>query len=96
MFTKETKARLIAALTRKSLADEFEAKAATPGTISKKLKDAILAMMGNKKAAAEVVAALETAGNQELTGPKHQNNAITRLQAALTRKKAASEIDDQI
>ncbi len=95
MFTKETKARLISALTRKSLADEFEAKAASPAPLSARLKAAILAMMGNKRAANEVIAALETAGNQTLSGPQHPN-AKRRLELALTRKKAADEIDSQI
>lgn len=95
MFTKDTKARLISALTRKSLADEFETLAAAPGLCSAKLKAAIKAMMANKAAADEVIAALETVGNQTLSGPAHPN-AARRLRDALCRKKAADEIDSQI
>jgi hypothetical protein len=91
-LTKDTKARLVSALTRKSLADEFEAKTVTPGACSAKLKAAIKAMMCNKAASDEVIAALETAGNQTLSGPKHPN-AARRLRDALCRKKAADEID---
>lgn len=95
MFTKDTKARLISALANKKLADEFEAKAAAWGPISAKLKAAIKAMMANKAASDEVIAALETAGDQVLSGPKHPN-ALRRLRNALCRKKAADEIDSQI
>lgn len=94
-FTKKTKARLVSALTRKSLADEFEARAASPAACSAKLKAAIIAMMANKKAALEVIVALETAGNQVLSGPSHPN-AARRLVDALCSKSAASEIDAQI
>lgn len=91
-FTKDTKARLVSALTRKSLADEFEAKATSPGAISSKLKAAITAMMGNKAAALEVINALENGGNQTLSGPSHPN-AARRLRDAFCRKSAADEID---
>lgn len=95
MFTKDTKARLVSALTRKKLADEFEALATSPGVCSAKLKAAIQAMMCDKAASDEVIAALETAGNQVLSGPKHPN-AARRLQNAMCRKKAADEIDSII
>jgi hypothetical protein len=95
MFTEKTKKRLIAALTRKSLADEFEARAASPAPITQKLKAAIIAMMANKKAAKEVIDALETPGNQQLSGPQHPN-AKRRLELALASKQAADEIDSQI
>jgi hypothetical protein len=95
MFTKDTKARLVSALTRKSLADEFEAKASSPGAISAKLKASILAMMCNKAAANEVIAALQTGGNQVLSGP-HSPNALRRLVDAMCRKSAAAEIDSII
>jgi hypothetical protein len=91
-LTKDTKARLVSALTRKSLADEFEALTITPGACSAKLKAAIRAMMCNKAAANEVIAALETAGNQVLSGPANPN-AKRRLRDALCRTKAADEID---
>ena len=94
-FTKDTKARLVSALTRKKLADEFESLAATPGLCSSALKKAIIAMMANKAAALEIINALQTAGNQTLSGPKHPN-AARRLRDALCRKKAADEIDSQI
>jgi hypothetical protein len=94
-FTKKTKARLVSALTRKNLADEFEAKAASPGACSAKLKAAIIAMMANKKAGLEVISALETAGNQTLSGPAHPNT-LRRLVNALTRRDAAAEIDSQL
>jgi len=94
-LTKDTKARLVSALTRKKLADEFEALAVTPGACSAKLKAAIKAMMCNKAAANEVIAALETGGNQVLSGPANPN-AARRLRDALCRKKAADEIDGQI
>jgi hypothetical protein len=95
MFTKDTKARLVSALTRKKLADEFEALAASPAACSAKLKAAIRAMMANKAAADEVVAALETGGMQSLSGPKHPN-AARRLRDAMCRKSAADEIDAAI
>jgi hypothetical protein len=95
MLTAKTKARLVSALTRKSLADEFEAKAASPAPLSAKLKAAILAMMCNRAASNEVVAALETGGNQVLSGPGHPN-AARRLRDALCRKSAADEVDSQI
>ena len=99
-LTKDTKARLVSALTRKNLADEFEAKMTTPGSLSAKLKAAIRAMMANKKAADEVVAALETPGDQTLSGSStvaaSSPNAAKRLLDALCRKKAAKEIDDII
>lgn len=94
-FTKDTKARLVSALTRKKLADEFETLAVTPGTCSLALKRAIIAMMANKAAALEIINALQTAGNQTLTGPKNPN-AARRLRDALCRKKAADEIDAAI
>ena len=94
-FTKDTKARLVSALTRKKLADEFETLSITPGACSAKLKAAIKAMMCNKAAANEVIAALETAGNQALSGPKSPN-AARRLRDAMCRKKAADEIDAAI
>jgi hypothetical protein len=86
---------LVSALTRKKLADEFETLAAAPGACSKALKAAIVAMMANKAAALEVIAALETGGDQVLSGPKHPN-AARRLRDALCRKSAADEIDSQI
>lgn len=91
-LTAKTKARLVSALTRKSLANEFEAKMDAPGAISAKLKAAIIAMMCNKAAALEVISALETGGNQALSGPRSPN-AARRLRNALCRKSAADEID---
>lgn len=91
-LTAKTKARLVSALTRKSLANEFEAKMDAPGAISAKLKAAIIAMMCNKAAALEVINALQTGGDQALSGPTHPN-AKRRLVNALCRKSAADEID---
>jgi hypothetical protein len=95
MFTKDTKARLVSALTRKKLADEFEALATSPGVCSAKLKAAIKAMMCNKAASDEVINALQTGGNQTLSGPRNPN-AARRLINALCRKKAADEINNII
>lgn len=95
MLTSKTYARLKSALTRKSLADEFQALAAVPGACSAKLKAAIIAMMANKAAGNEVINALETGGNQTLSGPANPN-AARRLRDALCRKDAADEIDGQI
>lgn len=92
MLSKSTYARLKSALTRKSLADEFEALLTAPAAPSAKLKAAIRAMMASKKAADEVISALATAGNQTLSGPAHPN-AKKRLELALCRKSAAQEID---
>jgi hypothetical protein len=95
MLSKDTFARLKSALTRKSLALEFQALVASPGAASAKLKAAILAMMCNKKASDEVIHALQTGGNQVLSGPKAPN-AARRFLNAMCRKAAAKEIDDQI
>ena len=95
MFSKDTKARLVSALTRKNLADEFESRASSPGPLSAKLKAAIKTMMCNKDAANELIKALETAGHQILSGPEHPN-AARRLRDALCRKSAADEIAAQI
>ena len=91
-LTAKTKARLITGLTRKALANEFDLKMTTPGPISAKLKAAIISMMANKAAGNEIINALQTGGNQVLSGPKHPN-AKRRLLNALTRKSAADEID---
>ena len=94
-LTAKTKARLVSALTRKALANEFEARAAAPGPISAKLKAAIISMMANKAAGNEVINALQTGGNQVLSS-KLPPKAAIRLRNALTRKAAADEIDAQI
>lgn len=97
MLSKDTKARLKSALTRKSLADEFEARALSPAPCSAKLKAAVRAMICHKKAADEIIAALETVGNQTLSGRSTRDlaspNAARRLRDAMCRKAAADEID---
>lgn len=95
MLTAKTKARLTSALTRKALANEFEALLASPAAPSAKLKAAIIAMMCNKAAALEVITALSTGGNQTLSGPRHPN-AARRLRDAMASKAAADEIDAQL
>lgn len=93
MLSKHTKLRLLRALGRKSLLEEFESKLATPGPLSSKLKNAILYMMGHKRAAEELIQLLETSGVQQLSGPHHPN-AKRRLELALLSKKAAQEVID--
>ena len=90
-LSKNAKARLTSALTRKSLSDEFEAKITTPGAVSAKLKAAIVAMMCNKAAANEVINALQTGGHQVLSGPSHPN-AARRFRDAICNKAAADEV----
>lgn len=91
-LTAKTKARLVSGLTRKALANEFEAAMTTPAPLSAKLKAAIISMMANKAAGNEVINALQTGGNQVLSGPRNPN-AARRLRNGLTRKSAADEID---
>lgn len=90
-LTAKAKARLVSALTRVGLANEFEAAMTTPAPLSAKLKAAILSMMARKDAALELIAALETVGAQPLS-----KDADIRLTNAVTRKKAAKEIKDVI
>ena len=90
-LTAKSKARLVSGLTRKGLADEFEAAMDTPAPLSAKLKAAIIAMMANKAAAQELIAALESVGAEVLSGPA-KPNAKKRLENAVTSKKASAEI----
>ena len=90
-LTKQSKARLVSGLTRKGLADEFEAAMTTPAPLSAKLKAAIIAMMANKEAALELITALESVGAEKLSGPA-KPNAKKRLENAVTSKKASAEI----
>lgn len=91
MLTSNTKARLKSALTRSALADEFEALLTAPAVPSARLSAAIRAMMANKAAGDEVIAALTSGSAQTLSGPAHPN-AARRLRNAMTRKSAADEI----
>lgn len=95
MLTVKTKARLTSALTRKALANEFEALLASPATPSAKLKAAIISMMANKAAALELISALSTGGHQVLSGPA-KPNAARRLRDAMAQKAAADEIAAQL
>ena len=91
----KAKARLVSALTRKGLADEFEAAMETPAPLSAKLKAAIIAMMANKAAAQELITALESIPAEVLSGPANPN-AKRRLRNAMTRVDAAQEIEDAL
>lgn len=67
MLTTKTKTRLVNALTRKTLADEMEAKMISAAPLSAKLKRAIEVAMANKAAAKSVIAAIETGGAQSIS-----------------------------
>ena len=67
MLTTKTKTRLVNALTRKTLADEMEAKMISAAPLSVKLKRAIEVAMANKAAAKSVIAAIETGGAQSIS-----------------------------
>lgn len=67
MLTTKTKTRLVNALTRKTLADEMEAKMISAAPLSTKLKRAIEVAMANKAAAKSVIAAIETGGAQSIS-----------------------------
>lgn len=99
-LSKKTKAHLISALTRKGLANEFEALLTTPAVPSTHLQAAIIAAMGNKAAGKEVIAALQTGGHQVLSGSstrdKASPNAFRRFLDALCSKSASDEIDPQM
>lgn len=90
-LTAKSKARLVSGLTRKGLANEFEAAMTTPAPLSAPLKAAIISMMANKAAALELIAALESVGAEKLSGPA-KPNAKKRLENAVTSKKASAEI----
>lgn len=92
MLSKHTIYRLVLALKSKKLAEEFESKLFSPAPLSSKLKNAILYMMANKKAAEELIYALENAGSQSLTKYVHPN-ARRRLELALNSRKALQEIE---
>ena len=96
MLSPKTYAHLKAMLTRATLADEFQALLSAPGVPSAKLQAAILAAMANKAAANEVIAALQTAGLQALSGNPvegHRSpNAARRLVDALANLAAEQEI----
>jgi len=100
MLSVKTKRRLSQMLTRKKLADEFEALLAAPAAPSKALKAAILSAMANKAAADEINAALAAGGVQALSGnPKNgirSPNAARRFLDGIARSAEASEIRSQL
>jgi hypothetical protein len=86
MLTKKTKQRLTNALTRKTLADEFEAKLTTPGALSSKLKRAIEVAFASKAAALDIIAKLQS-------GPGAlKKDTKARILAEMAEKKAANEV----
>lgn len=87
-LTTRAKARLVSALTRKVLADEFEAALDTPAPLSAKLKAAIIAAMAKKAPALELIAAMESVGPEALS-----LDAKRRLTNAFTRKVAEAQVE---
>jgi alpha-L-arabinofuranosidase len=87
MLTVKTKKRLINALTRKSLADELELALAAAAPLSSQLKRSIEVAMGNKAAALNFIAAVETAGAQSLSV-----DAKRRIVVAEAERAAGDEI----
>lgn len=87
MLTAKTKKRLINALTRKSLADELEAALASAAPLSAKLKNAIKIALASKKAANDLIDAVETAGAQPL-----DLDTKRRIIAELASKAAGDEV----
>ena len=91
MLTTKTYARLKSMLTRKVLADEFQALLVTPAVPSAKLQRAIVVALANKAAANEIINLLTVGGPVVLSGPA-EPNAHRRLIDAICSKVAAAEI----
>ena len=87
MLSAKTKKRLTNALTRKTLADELEAALAAHAPLSAKLKRAIVVALASNKAAADLIAAVETAGAQTLS-----LDTKRRIIAELASKDAGNEV----
>ena len=87
MLTLKTKRRLTNALTRKTLADELEAALASAKPLSAKLKNAIKVALASKKAADDLIKAVETAGAQSLG-----MDTKRRIIVELSSKEAGQEI----
>jgi hypothetical protein len=97
MLTSKTYSRLKQMLTRKVLADEFQALLSVRGMPSKKLQGAIRAAMANKAAANEIIHALQVSSPNSLSGRSTRDNAspnaARRLRDALASKAADAEIE---
>lgn len=87
MLSAKTKKRLTNALTRKSLADELEAALASAAPLSAKLKNAIKIALASKKAANDLIDAVETAGAQSL-----DLDTKRRIITELASKAAGDEV----
>lgn len=87
MLTSKTKKRLTNALTRKALADELETALASARPLSVKLKRAIEVALASKKAATDLIKAVETAGAQALG-----LDTKRRIVQEMADKKAGNEI----
>ena len=87
MLTVKTKTRLVNALTRKTLADEMEAKMITAAPLSVRLKRAIEVAMASKAAAKSVIDAIETGGAQSISV-----DAKSRSVEMMAQKVAGNEL----
>lgn len=87
MLTDKTKKRLTNALTRKGLADELEAALVSAKPLSAKLKRALEVALASKKAALDLIAAVETAGAQAL-----KLDTKRRITQEMASKTAGQEV----
>ena len=86
MLSKKTKQRLVLAMTRKSLADELEAKMDSAAPLSAKLKRAIEVALASKKAAQDLIAVVE-AGSGSL-----KKDTQARIIQEMAQKAAGQEV----
>lgn len=87
MLSAKTKVRLTNALTRKSLADELEAALVSATPLSSKLRNAIKIALASKKAATDLIDAVESAGSQSL-----DMDTKRRIIVELASKEAGNEL----
>lgn len=90
MLSSKTKKRLINALTRKKWADELESALAAHAPLSAALKRAIEVALASKKAAQDLIVAVETAGAQSI-----KLDTKRRITQELASKSAGQEVISQ-